>query len=81
MILCQAFIHADKNPVALEEKTVPAPNHSGCADIYIMGRSPMDLSLFMSHSAGNSGSLQKSIGFPGNTAASWVALLCESTSL
>lgn len=32
-----------QNPVALEEKTVPAPNHSGCADIYIMGRSPVNL--------------------------------------
>lgn len=32
-----------QNPVTLEEKTVPAPNHSGCADISIMRRSPMNL--------------------------------------
>lgn len=70
-----------QNLVALEGKTLPTPDHSGCVGIYAMGRSPMDLSLFVSHSTGNSGSLQKSTGFPGNTATSWVALLCESTSL
>lgn len=37
------FHTCTQNPIALEKKTVPAQNHSGCADISIMRRSPVNL--------------------------------------